>query len=108
MVSQTLADNQNIIGYDPINEPWPANFYHDFELFYSQIKFDHEVLYPLLQKVHAVIRKNVNNMIYFFEPAQFPDTLPFFGGIVADVGFPTTPGGEDEQRQALNDHTYCC
>jgi endoglycosylceramidase len=35
VVSKYLAGNQYIIGYDPINEPWPANFYKDFSLLYS-------------------------------------------------------------------------
>ena len=107
VVSQTLGSNPHIVGYDPINEPWPANFYKDFTLMLNQQKFDREVLFPLLKKVHDVIRKNVNDMIYFFEPAQFPDTLPFMGGIVAHVGFPTTPGG-NPTHESLNDHTYCC
>jgi len=48
-------------------------------------------------------------MLYFFEPAQFPDTLPYLGGIVGEVGFSETPGGGNFiDRQSLNDHLYCC
>lgn len=35
--------------------------------------------------------------------------MPLFGGIVANVGFNQTPGGpEFIDREALNDHLYCC
>lgn len=48
VVSKRLANNTYIMGYDPINEPWPANFYKDFSLFLVQTKFDTTFLYPLL------------------------------------------------------------
>jgi endoglycosylceramidase len=35
VVSKRFSANPNVIGYDPINEPWPANFYKDFSLFIS-------------------------------------------------------------------------
>lgn len=71
--------------------------------------FDRDVLFPMLRKVHDVIRKNAPEAIYFFEPAQFPDTIPLFGGLVSPVGFPETPGGpENAKYESLNDHTYCC
>lgn len=46
----------------------------------------------------------------FFEPTQFPDTIPFGDhGIVRELGFTEAPGGEDNvNTQVLNDHTYCC
>jgi len=76
-----------VIGYDPINEPWPANFYKEFSLFYDQTKFDTTYLFPLLKRVHKAIRFYDNEKIIFFEPAQFPDSFPMFGGIVASKGF---------------------
>lgn len=48
VVSKKFATNEFVVGYDPINEPWPANFYKDFSLFYDQTKFDREHLFPLL------------------------------------------------------------
>lgn len=44
----------------------------------------------------------------FYEPAQYPDTLPFGGGHVFPVGYETAPGGVDDKMQVLNDHSYCC
>jgi len=56
VISKRFAKNQYVIGYDPINEPWPANFYKDISLMYNIHKFDKEVLFPLLKRVHNVIR----------------------------------------------------
>jgi len=47
----------------------------------------------MLQRLSKQIRQNDKEKIVFFEPAQFPDTFPLFGGIVASVGFTETPGG---------------
>ena len=48
ILTKYFANNTNVLGYDPLNEPWPANFYHDFSLFYIPWKFDQTILYPLL------------------------------------------------------------
>lgn len=46
------------------------------------------------QAAHTTVRTKDDSHIIFFEGAQFPDTLPFFGGITIPLGFPETPGGE--------------
>lgn len=35
VVGKRFADNKLVVGFDAINEPWPANFYKDFALFYD-------------------------------------------------------------------------
>jgi endoglycosylceramidase len=55
-VGKKFSTNPYVIGYDPLNEPWPANFYKDWSLFYSQAKFDSEYLFPLLKRIHNSIR----------------------------------------------------
>lgn len=108
-VATRFSTNPNIIGYDILNEPWPANMYKDASLFFEPSKFDKTILYPLSQKAHEVVRKVDDTKAIFFEGAQFPDTQPFFGGKTLALGFPDTPGGaEYANRQVLNDHTYCC
>ena len=78
-----------------MNEPWPANLYREPSLFYNTKKFDETKLFPMSVKAHTAIREVDDNKVIFFEPAQFPDTLPFFGGITREIGFPATPGGEE-------------
>lgn len=39
VVSERFA-NSNVIGYDIINEPWAANFYHDQSLILNPRSFD--------------------------------------------------------------------
>ena len=109
VVAEKFKDNPTVAGYDVMNEPWVANLFHDSMLFLDTQKFDREKLFPFSQKAHNAIRTVDDKKIIFFEPSQFPDTLPFFGGITMPIGFPETPGGSDYlDRQALNDHIYCC
>ena len=109
VVSTRFANNDFVIGYDFFNEPWPANLYYDISLLLEPTKFDRTVLYPMTVKATNFLLDRAPNKLVFFEPAQFPDNLPFFGGIVYNIGFPQLPGGQDRADvQVLNDHTYCC
>ena len=38
-------------------------------------------------KASDVIREVDKNHLIFFEPAQFPDTIPLNGGIISETGF---------------------
>ena len=46
-VTKRFKENPNVIGYDILNEPWPANMYKDASLFFKPRKFDRELLYPV-------------------------------------------------------------
>ena len=109
VMAQAFVKNQYVLGYDIFNEPWPANFYENSQLLTDTKYFDKTVLFPMWQRAHEHVRKFDDNKIIFWEPAQFPDILPFFGGEVMNVGFEATPGGDDYiNRESLNDHSYCC
>ena len=109
LVSKRFTNNDYVIGYDLLNEPWPANLYYDPLLLIDTTKFDREILFPLTQKATRLTLKNAPEKLVFFEPAQFPDSFPLFGGITFKTGFPELPGGNDKANlQVLNDHTYCC
>lgn len=95
VVSERFAANQYVIGYDILNEPWTANMYHEQSLFTHPESFDRDVLYPLEQRASQTVRAKDTEHFIFFEPAQFPDTLPFFGGYTLPLGYPATPGGEE-------------
>jgi endoglycosylceramidase len=47
VVAKYFGENKNVIGFDPINEPWPANFYKDPSILTNLQKFDKEILFPL-------------------------------------------------------------
>jgi len=92
-----------------LNEPWVGNFLRDQNLFLEPDKSDRELLFPFAQRMDAAIRKVDQQKAIFFEIMQFPDNMPFFGGIVFGPGYPDSPGGEEyANRQVFNDHAYCC
>lgn len=40
VLADKYKENQYVIGYDIINEPWPGKIMHDFSMFYEAGKFD--------------------------------------------------------------------
>lgn len=107
-LAAAVAENPYVFGYDIINEPFASSFYEHPE-FYIPGVFDRKVLQPLYIDVAAKIRESDTQGIINFMPDQSPDVIGLFGGLVFDVGFTKTPGGEQyKDREILNDHSYCC
>ncbi len=95
-VAQTFANNPYVIGYDPINEPYPSDYWLDPSLVKEPGKFNRVKLQPLYQNIYNVYRKHSNKKIMYFEPGQFPDTAGVEGGRITPLGFTMAPGGEGQ------------
>ena len=94
-----MKNEDNIIGYEIINEPYSTDLYEDPTSIIDPQKDDVKYLEPLYANVHDKIREKDNNTIIFFEP------------IVNDiykVGLQKGPGGPEwNDKQALSYHVYC-
>lgn len=95
-IASVYKNNPYIIGYDPLNEPFPGNVYEDESLVYEEGRFDATQLQPLYKKCYDVYQKYDKTKIMFYEPGQFPDTLGVGGGIVFPLGFEGNPGGDNK------------
>jgi endoglycosylceramidase len=108
-VSQKFAKNPFVIGYDPLNEPWPSTLFADPMMELSTGGFDEAKLSPMYGRAFDEYMKADDSKIMMFEGTQFPDIVGAFGGIINPVGFQELPGGNDRSsNQVLNEHTYCC
>jgi endoglycosylceramidase len=69
-VASRFAANPFVVGYDPLNEPFPSNIYTDPELFYAPGSFDRKILQPLYKRVfeQAYLPASTSK-IMFYEPA---------------------------------------
>ena len=117
VVSKKFAENPNVLGYDPLNEPFPSNVMKHPFLIQPGV-FDRELLGPLYEKIYRKYEANnptgnspLDKNIMFFEPPQIVDVIPNLGtkSIVNPVGFEVPPGSHiGSTTHVLNDHTYCC
>jgi endoglycosylceramidase len=106
-ISAFFVNNSYVVGYDIINEPLSANMVTQPWKAIPGMT-DLLSLQPLYQNMNITIRKNDQEKVIFFEPVQ-GDLLPLLDGMIFPVGFTETPGGSEyNDRQILNDHSYCC
>lgn len=89
-VAKRFSKNKYVIGFDPINEPFPAGFEENTSIITDAGVFDKEQLTPLYEKVFERLIEADPNTIMYFEPGQFPDA---YLGKVKPTGFEKPPGG---------------
>lgn len=94
-VAAAFAKNPYVVGYDPINEPFPGDPYADPTLVTEHGKFDRTHLQPMYKKLFDVYQKHDISKAMYFEPAEFPDEIGVEGGLVFNLGFTEAPGGAE-------------
>lgn len=55
VVATRFKNNQNVIGYDILNEPWGINYHENTQLLFPQ-QFSRFILYPIAVRADSVIR----------------------------------------------------
>lgn len=89
-VAAAVCDNRRVIGFDLLNEPWPASRLGEED-------FDREILYRFYRRVAARIERACPGRVMFLEPSRAYD----FGLVTP---FELEPG--DRTRVALAPHHY--
>lgn len=88
-VGQKFKGNDNVIGFDLLNEPWPASIGESEE-------FD-TTLFSLYETIGETIRQIDSDKILFFQPSAFPGVVP--NKEVRNTRFGSNPL---EERNALS------
>ena len=97
-VAMFFLPEDNVIGYDIINEPSGASIYKGVYEYLGPGMDNNKFLLPFYKKVSKAIRKIDQTKFLFFEPA------------VADIlgGFYDSPSEEPYKRlDVMSYHTYC-
>lgn len=101
VVATAFRGVPGVIGYELINEPWPADVYaNPLEALFG-FEADVRNLMPLYEKAYAAIREVDNDTLVFYEPAVTETTVRF------PTGFKSGPGGPADNRTVYSYHMYC-
>ena len=95
VIVQKFATNSNVMGFDPLNEPFVSNFIDDVSLLYPN-NFDRNRLLPLYTEMYQIMQKYNKNAILHFEVAPVPNVIATMGGIVNNAGYDRLPGQENQ------------
>ncbi|KRX07824.1 Glycoside hydrolase, superfamily [Pseudocohnilembus persalinus] len=98
-IAENFKDNDNILGYEFLNEPWGGSFYkNSLEELLPRNNNDNFLL-PFYTKLNDAIREVDEETLVFFEPI----VLDFI-----NQGFSTNVGGEEyRDREVYSYHIYC-
>ena len=107
VVSKRFAHNPYVIGYDPLNEPFPSTYFGTPSLYFQTGGFDDAKLKPMYSKIFDKYMEADPSKIMFFEGVQVPDTVAINDGMVFPTGFQSRPNAM-KTNQVFNEHTYCC
>jgi len=98
-VADRFADNEYILGYEIMNEPWCGDIFEDPTLLFPGVA-DRRNLEPMYDRVNDEIRKYDTEHLIFFEAVTWEIV-----GIGEALGFTHPPGGEDfKNRSVLSFH----
>jgi hypothetical protein len=104
-LAKRFSKNEYVIGFDPLNEPFPSGFEEDVSIISQPGVFDRKLLAPLYEKVLGRLVQEDPDAIIYFETG-FPESVD---GKVFNVGFEVPPGGLiNSKNHVLNGHSYCC
>lgn len=81
VTSKRFANNPFVVGFDPINEPYPSNYFKDPNLL-NPGEFDRTQLQPMYEQLHQMYIKHSPYAISWFEPNTFLNVI----GTQADGG----------------------
>jgi len=97
-IAQTFKNNEYVLGYELINEPWCGDYLQHPKSIFPKYA-DENYLFPMYQSLNNAIRSIDNDHIIFYE-AAVSDITP--------AGFTEGPGGPSyNNRQAYSYHVYC-
>eukprot|EP01118_Nematostelium_gracile_P005547 TRINITY_DN1761_c0_g1_i1.p1 TRINITY_DN1761_c0_g1~~TRINITY_DN1761_c0_g1_i1.p1 ORF type:complete len:423 (+),score=83.55 TRINITY_DN1761_c0_g1_i1:140-1408(+) len=98
-IAQTFANNDNVLGYELINEPWAGDIFADPKILLPG-NADTQNLFPMYQRLHNAIRQYDDDHVIFFEQA--------LTDVLGVNGFSEGPGGKQyNDRQCYSYHIYC-
>ncbi|XP_023338628.1 endoglycoceramidase [Eurytemora carolleeae] len=98
-VAERFSENEYILGYEIMNEPWCGNTYEEPELLIPGVA-DNRYLQPMYDAVNDRIREHDQTHLIFFESVTWE-----IAGIGETYGFAHPPGGDDfKNRSVLSFH----
>eukprot|EP00732_Lithocolla_globosa_P004101 Lithocolla_globosa_v1_NODE_3609_length_1623_cov_76.809949.p1 type:complete len:483 gc:universal NODE_3609_length_1623_cov_76.809949:48-1496(+) len=102
-IAMYFAGNENVIGLEYMNEPWPGNIYTDPNLFIVPGAATRQHLQPAYRQWHDQVRTVDDDTMLFFEPC-----VSNTEGLPRRAGFTRGPGGPRyNDRQVYSYHYYC-